>query len=323
MLSAYLDGKLDPVFHPSIEDHISRCEECYFVVRETAVLWSGVELTEPPAISAHAPGAVATDGVKPIGPGEVPLAPLTPVVAPIATSTREVVQRRKSFVARYVLPMAAMFVVGLGSGALWRRANLADSYEVAVKPLVEAVGERRFFEPRLTGGFKYGPSLSVKRSGVSGSDYEAWGVLAVAGEMRSRAAASIGERASAAAAALFTGDVDGAVTSYSQLVRDEPASAAWSSDLAAALLVRAYRGGGGADPRNDDALKALESSDRALQLDPRLIEARFNRGLALEMLGRADESRTTFAEIEAQGGAWSAAARDHLRNAASSVAPSR
>ena len=49
-------------------------------------------------------------------------------------------------------------------------------------------------------------------------------------------------------------------------------------------------------------------------MDPGLKEAQFNRGLALRMLGRADEARQAFAEIEREGGSWSPAARDQLRD---------
>ena len=36
-LSAYLDGKLAAGAREELEDHVSRCEDCYFVVRETAL----------------------------------------------------------------------------------------------------------------------------------------------------------------------------------------------------------------------------------------------------------------------------------------------
>lgn len=296
MLSEYLDGKLAATERDRIEDHISRCEDCYFVVKETSALQ-------------------AENGAEGVGLGGVDAPPGGASIVEAAGGLGKAGPARHSFVARHLLPMAAALIVGVGAVALWRQTNVAGSYEESVKPLVDAVGERRFFEPRLTGGFKYGPTISFKRAAGSGPESETWGVLAVAGEITGRAAtASIVAKASRAAAALFAGDVEGAVAGYSQLVRDEPGAAAWASNLAAALMVRASRRNDGAGPQNDDILKALEFAEKAHQLEPGLDEARFNRALALEMLSRTEESRRAFEEIAARGHPWSGAARDHLRN---------
>jgi tetratricopeptide (TPR) repeat protein len=297
MLSAYLDGQLDPVGCSSIEEHISRCEECYFVVRETAMTWTetgavGSSLGEPEATGSGAD-----------------------TVVPISTGAPKGVRPRASLVRRYLLPMAATLIVGSGSLALWRQAHSAEAYVDAVRPLVEAVGERRFFEPRLTGGFKYGPRVSNKRSTASGPDSGSWDMLAAAGELRARAAnSSGGARASRAAAALFAGDVEMAVAGYEQLLQDDPGTAAWASNLAAALLVHAADEGETLDRRDRDAESALRHAEAALRLDSELPEARFNRGLALKALGRSEEAQQTFTEIERQGGSWSAAAREQLRD---------
>jgi hypothetical protein len=229
MLSAYLDGKLDPTERGRIEDHISRCEDCYFVVRETAIALG--EADEP--LGAAAPG--------------VPLG-----------------RPRSGFLSRYLLPLAAALVVGVGPIMLWRQATHVAPYSEAVRPLVEAVGERRFFEPRLTGGFKFGPTVASTRSAGTGPRSEAWAMLAVAGELRDRpAAASTGARASAAAAALFLGEVDRAVAEYSRLAMDEPTTADWPSNLAAALLVRASASPDGAER---DRLEALRYAEQAARL---------------------------------------------------------
>lgn len=290
MLSAYLDGTLDPAERGRMEDHISRCEECYFVVRETALTGS-----EPGTLS---------------GPGDIAV-----------PNTASMFSARVSKARRYLLPMAAALIVGAGALALWRQGRTEATYVDSVRPLVEAVGERRFFEPRLTGGFKYGPTVSSRRSPASGPDSGSWEMLAVAGELRTGAGVSTGARAGRAAAALFAGDVEAAVRGFEQLRRDDPKSAEWASNLAAALLVRAGSEAGLPELRDGDAKSALQQAEAALQLDPNLDEARFNHGLALKRLGRSEEARTVFAAIESQGGEWSAAARDELRDISEAPKP--
>ena len=294
MLSAYLDGKLDQTRRGQIEDHISRCEDCYFVVRETALTLTDL-------------AAGASDRGGPSGPSAAP--------APGVPGRR----LRPALLNRYLIPLAATLVVGLGALTLWRQATRGGAYSEAVRPLVEAVGERRFFEPRLTGGFKFGARVTARRSLGSGPPAEAWAMLAVAAEIRDRPpATSIAARASRAAALLLLGDVDQSVAEYSRLLGDEPASAEWSSNLAAALLVRASTVTGSADR---DLPEALRLAEQAVRLDPALSEAGFNRSLALKALGRAEEARRGFDEMARRGDDWSAAARDQLRDLPGAAGP--
>ena len=306
MLSAYLDGKLDPTERGRIEDHISRCEDCYFVVRETALVWADAKASG---------GAEAVQAT----PGEDAAAPASPVVAtPAADRGRP----KASSLIRYLMPLAATVVVAAGALALWRQATRPDSYEDTVRPLVDAVGERRFFEPRLTGGFRYGPAVSVNRSSGSAPASETWDVRAAAGELIDRSAPSVAGRASRAAAALFTGSADEAVVTYSQLVQEEPQSAEWASNLAAALIVRASSGADTEGPAEGapgangqrDKEEALRLAQLALRLDPALSEARFNLGLALKLMGRVGEARQVFSELEARSDPWREAAREQLRS---------
>src|SRR5690349_1297374 len=129
MLAAYLDNRLDATLRGPIEDHVSRCEECYFVVTETAVLKG--EETGAEAVSAQtmAPAATsessAANGALPApvvvpfpraaeaGPAPVVEQKPAPAMDP-ASVPSPVVRKSASFFRRYVLPMAAMLVVGIG-----------------------------------------------------------------------------------------------------------------------------------------------------------------------------------------------------------------
>ncbi len=243
MLSAYLDGKLDPTERLRIEDHISRCEDCYFVVRETALV--GEEAGEHEAKR-----------------------PKTP-----------------SFV-RYLMPIAATLVVAAGALALWRQVNPANPYAEAVRPLVDAVGDRRLVEPRLVGGFRFGPLISAKR-GPSARDLDDWQVLASSAEIKKNAeqAPTADNQRALAAAQLLLGETERAVTMLEQLARDQPKVAAVHSDLAAAYSVRALR-----DDRADDWPRALEAAEVALELEPGLQEALFNRAFALDAMSLWNEA---------------------------------
>lgn len=282
-ISAYLDGRLEGPSRVAIEDHVSRCEDCYFLVRET--------LLTLPALGEPAAG-------DPSAARRLP---------------------------RLWLAIAATVFVSLGSGTawwlLWRDANAA-----AIADLAEQVRDRRFFEARLTGGFRHGPLVGVKRAANTDRS-DQWGVLGKALEIieREERAPSPKRRALAAARLFYSkvgafkptaedpdprgGEVDAAVESLETLAREHPEDSRLQSDLAAAYLVRAE----GAAP-GDDARKALEAASAAIRLEPTLREAHFNRALALESLQRTDEAIRAWEEYRSAfpGDEWLPAASAHL-----------
>ncbi len=90
------------------------------------------------------------------------------------------------------------------------------------------------------------------------------------------------------------------------------------ADLAAALLVRAERH---QTPR--DLLEAIETADRALELDPRNQAARFNLALGLERLGldgQAQGAWEAFLQVDSTS-RWAAEARRRPRPPAQAAAP--
>lgn len=92
-------------------------------------------------------------------------------------------------------------------------------------------------------------------------------------------------------------------------LESSPPDAKLANDLAAAYFVRAQRG-----DRLDDLLRGLESVERALEIDPNLGTAQFNRGLICDAIGArecARESWTSYRRIDADSD-WSREATRRL-----------
>lgn len=267
VLAAYLDGTLERAGREGVEAHLAGCAECRSVVAETVRFQ--LEASPP-----------STDVV-----------PLT----------------RRRPMPRLVMTLGALAAAAVLLLITWVALRPPSTDMDARRPelaeLVAAVGDSRPFEPRLTGGFRYGPLQPVLRSGP-GSDLSVRLDLriAVAKLEQAHVDLSTPERTAAfASAQLVLGRVESALALLEEVTRRRSDSAPVWSDLAAAYLVAASRTD---DP--DAAGKALVAADRALALNGRLPEALFNRALALEALGRAHEARAvwkTYASLPARD-AW-------------------
>ena len=213
-----------------------------------------------------------------------------------------------------VLAAAAALVAAAIPLATFLRARRRVPPDVA--ELVAAVGAERPFEPRLTGGFAYGPMAPRYRSAKPLSESESWEVLAAAAKIRQRddQHSTPATLDALGAANLVLGKYDDAVSNLEEATLEAPKNARYLTDLSAAYLVRA-----GEKDRADDYPKALEAAQKATELDPSILEAWFNRALALDELplkseaakawrdylardsrsGWADEARRRLAAIEA------------------------
>jgi cellulose synthase operon protein C len=269
-LSSYVDGLLADQVKADVEAHLATCESCLDLVSD---------------VVATGDGAGQFDGD--------------------AESPRPVLPTRRRWrrTAAVIGTLAATLIVAVQL----RERPERDPLSVAVAPLVEAVGAERLLEPRLTGGFLFGP----RRTSVRGGAEDNLPLLAAAGRLQ-QSARQIDDASTQqawAVAELLFGRHDNAVSTLEYLVqRDGEDARAWAN-LSAAYLARAAD----AD-QPGDLPKALDAVEQALALNDRLPEARFNKGLALRALSMRDAAVVAFREylqIDGSSG-WAAEARRYV-----------
>lgn len=205
------------------------------------------------------------------------------------------------------LGITGAVAVGVGWSSWRRPASL-----VAV--VVDAVGQSRTVEARLTGGFAFAPLTPPSRDDqpVAAS----WRVLAAAGQLQDAVNTSPtpANLHALGVAALQAQRYDEAVLALEDALAGAADNAAYLSDLAAAYLARRSHGGPALD-----VPKALSAADRAARLAPRLPEAHFNRALALSALHMHHEGTRAWDEyLQAFGqeAGWSDEARRRRDQAA-------
>lgn len=289
ILAAWLDHGLDDRERAGITAHVAGCDDCRTIVANV--------LKFQDATSEAATGQPENGRTD---------APLPLVSTPESLPVRG---RRKIVWAGSVLAAAAAVIIAVNLQPArvdrWRAdRRLAD--------LAQAANGQRTVEARLTGGFAYGPLRAPVRSGGSTAGKDNWSLLAAAGKIREEA-----DKSPVAAnlhglglAALVLGEHDEAIRALEDATSEEPASGRYQSDLAAAYLSRAQ-----AADRPDDLTRGLTAAERALKADHNLLEARFNRALALERLYLTDQARKAWQEyLEYDPGSpWSEEARQHLQ----------
>jgi tetratricopeptide (TPR) repeat protein len=245
-LAEYADGVLTDEARVEVEDHLGRCEDCRAVVLETTAFLESMPETH--------------DVVLPFEK-----APARP--------RRWWIGVAAGLAAAAILVLAVRVVrPGWPFGTANDRPELQD--------LIAAVASQptRPVDGRLTGGFKYAPPPSPTR-GPGNRDLPP--DVRIAAARLEQAAAGNSPSANAqetvGVAFLVLGELDKAIGDLEHAVARQPSNARYQSDLAAAYLARAKRQGNPADWQ-----QARAAAERATQVDPNLIEAWFNRALAIE-----------------------------------------
>ncbi|PYQ19310.1 MAG: hypothetical protein DMF81_22310, partial [Acidobacteria bacterium] len=280
LIAAHAERRLTGDEAARMDEHVAGCQHCYEVFSET------VQLGLAEAEEA---------GVKPAG---------APVAAPATFARRLGVKT--------AVPLAAAAVLLLAVGLWSQRARFYRAPAPLVAQLAEAMGDRRFVEPRLTGGFHHA-RLTVLRSGETphGLDAESPAVLGAVARIRERAQGDTSPEALGALGVtyLVSGDTVAAVKALESASAQKPDDARLLSDLSAAYLVRAAQ-----LDEPADIPKALESAERAIVLKDAPPEAWFNRALALEGLHLVDAARKAWGDYlqRDSSSGWADEARQHL-----------
>lgn len=278
-IAAYLDRRLPEQTRDAIAEHLASCEACYFVFTEAAQMRANmrVALEQPDEKIA------------------------------VTSMSHGTMWKRLAWSAGGVLAAAAAVVLMLRTGGMpWRTIEAPE-----LQALVAAVGTERMVEPRLSGGFAYGPMRAVRAAEPTGAIVSP-DVRIAAAQIEKRAidARSPQTLRALGVAYLVTGDVGRAVPVLEEAVDESAPDARTLNDLAAAYLVRAAR-----TNQPQDLTKALATADRAVKLDGHLPEAWFNRAYALESLSLVDEARQAWQDYLKQdkSSGWADEAREHLR----------
>jgi CHAT domain-containing protein/tetratricopeptide (TPR) repeat protein len=190
------------------------------------------------------------------------------------------VQRSLGRTASEVSHLFGLYVLSLfllGAGFACGREVARPSRE----PLAEALAEVRAGEGRLVGAPWLKPLPEGSLPPLSHSVNSAVRVYARALEGEVTAENLRGE----GVATLLAGEVNLAIADLSRAVEVDPKNASIWSDLAAAHLLRSKEA---SDPF--ELVLALSATNRAVQQDPNLLPAHFNRALALERLSLRDRA---------------------------------
>ena len=292
MLAAYIDKRLPPDERAVVEAKLATDPDSYELLVELIHANEALKGEQPQEDEAPATG----DRPEPQA-AVVPLVPKAP-------------RTRGWAIAGGVLAVAAALVLVVRlQPDLLQRLRGGDAVDPLMAKLVDAVGEERYIEARLTGGFKYGPLRSVTR-GPGDLSQQNLALLAAAGELQRRASEGSTPEASAALAVALIqlGDLAAGIEKL-ETAKTTPQDSDALSNLAAAYLARSE-----VERRAADLALALDTVEKALAISPNLPEALFNRALILEKLGLtrvAVEAWRAFIRVD-NGSAWSYEAGERL-----------
>ena len=285
-LAAFVDGRVDASTSAAIAEHLPGCEQCYELVSELAM-----ELAEHTA-----------------APGAAPVA--APPVEPIAAAAPT--PARSAWNSGWMRLAATIVLVG-GTAAGLQQANpgwwqrlMRTGPDAALAPLVQAVGDQRPIEGRLSGGFRYGPLIEPTRAATLATDNLS--LAAAAGTLQKQADTdrSPGTLHAWGVAQVLVGRLDEGIRTLTRVQADHAQVAAYANDLGVAHMTRAL-----ASDRADDLPRALDLVEQAIEIDPRFAEAWFNKAMLLQRLRvrqQAIDAWGSYLELD-PGGAWSAYAK--------------
>lgn len=256
LLAAYIDKRLSPEQRAVVEAQLASDPDSYAVLVETMK-----------ALDADVPEA----------------------------RTVRMVTRASAPKVRWVIVGGVLAAAAALALVVWTQPDLIrrlrrDDASVQLERLVAAVGEERYVEARLTGGFRFGPLRSVNRGSGSTSRTNL-SLVAAAGELQKRAQANPTpvNLHNWGVAQLLLLELDGAIDALQAATLADPRYSAALADLSAAYLTRFQIEGNA-----QDLPRALEAAERARQLPSPPVEVLFTRALTLELMNLNEMAASTW-----------------------------
>jgi hypothetical protein len=218
-----------------------------------------------------------------------------------------VIARGKRF--RWLAAVAAIVPVVIGV-AVFRTRQETPSDPIA-KLVAASPTSARTLEPRLSGGFPWARLRPVRRAGVATKTPEDLVASGAAGAVLREVEGQDSPQAlhASGVAYLVARDARAAVPLLEEAARRAEGNARVWSDLSAALY-------DAADPGDVvTQRRALAAAERAIRLNPRLVEAYFNRALILEHVGTPQQAAAAwraYLDRDVAANGWSAEARERF-----------
>jgi CHAT domain-containing protein/Flp pilus assembly protein TadD len=309
MMVAYLTGASSPEEMEVVEDH---CVDCPVCCEQLAALLHLV------ISSAHEREDKRRE-----------LEALLPLGEQAAARARKIVRRQEQWdrqrvspwanlwkglqVFRPVLAPALVVVALLGGGlitylSLWRQS----AEERALARVREVYRDARVLQARVTGGFTHQQYVTTRGSGdLAGVDESQR--VALLSELSQEVTAYQGAAARHNLGRVFIlrGDLEPAERQLLLALKERSHDAGLLADLGALYYERSLKEGSGG---NDLLEKAVEHTSKAIEADPKLPEAWFNRALCYERMNLFLQAESDWKQYLTLDGdsPWAGEAREHL-----------
>lgn len=309
VMVSYLTGASSSEEREVVEDHCVDCEACY------AQLAAMIHMV---ISSAHEGEGKRRE-----------LDEFLPLGEQAAARARKIVRRKEGWdrqrvspwanlwerlqVIRPVLAPALAVVVLLGGGlityiTLWRQS----AEERALARVREVYRDARVLQARVTGGFTHQQFVTTRGSGDFAGVDESQRV-ALLSELTQEVTAYQGAAARHNLGRIFIlwGDLEPAERHFLLALKERPRDAGLLADLGALYYERSLKEG---SEGNDLFEKAVKHTSKAIEIDPNLPEAWFNRALCYERMDlflQAESDWKQYLKLDGNS-AWAEEAREHL-----------
>jgi CHAT domain-containing protein/Flp pilus assembly protein TadD len=309
MMVAYLTGACSSEEREIVEDHCLECEAC---CAQLATLLHMV------VSSAHEREAERQE-----------VEAFLPIGEQAAARARDMVRRQEGWDRQKVslwanwwkglqgvrpILVPAMVIIALLGGGLfayfsfWRQSQ----EELALARVREVYRDARLLQARVTGGFAHQQYVTTRGASDVAEIDESQRLLLLS-ELNQEVTSyrTAAARHNLGRLFILRGDLEPAERQFLLALKESPRDARLLADIGALYYERSLKVG---TEGNDLLGKALEHTSKAIEVDPRLSEAWFNRALCYERMNlfmQAEDDWKQYLTLDGDS-AWAEEAREHL-----------